>query len=142
MFDAELEKNRVYVLALTRRLKTFGPDVDWELEGQIGKHGGSSSPSWAGGENIAMDHWEFNLLTNVRWNKFFWDRYLETSAAAGLGVSYATEIPEFERLAHCADGSCNSNRLMAYILGELTFALPKYPQWAAVMRIHHRIRYF
>ena len=30
------------------------------------------------------------------------------------------------------------NRLLAYILVELTFALPSAPQWAVVARIHHR----
>lgn len=137
-FKAELEENRVAVIALTYRILTFGRDVDWEVEGQIGRHSGSSTPSWANGQTISMDHWEFNALTSVRWNKFFWDKYLDTSAAAGLGVSYATQIPEFEVLGHCANGECNSNRLMAYILGELAFSLPRYPRWAAVMRIHHR----
>jgi hypothetical protein len=137
VLKAELEDNYVGVLALTYRIATFGPDMDWEVEGQVGKHGGSSTPSWATQE-ISMDHWEFNALSSVRWNKFFWDRYVDTSAAAGLGVSYATEIPEFEVQAHCAEGQCNSNRWMAYILGELAFSLPKYPRWAAVARIHHR----
>ena len=41
-------------------------------------------------------------------------------------------------LAHCAEGECSSNKWMTYILVELAFSLPRYPRWAAVMRIHHR----
>lgn len=124
LFQAELSNNKVYVAALTRRLKTFWKDVDWEVEGQIGKHGGGDA---------SMYHWEFNALTSVRWNYFIWDKYLDTSFATGLGVSYATEEPIFEIEEH---GS--TNKLLAYILVELAFSPPKYPQWAGVMRIHHR----
>ena len=135
MFDAELEQNKVWVLALTRRVATFWRDVDFEVEGQIGKHTGSSYPSWANPPNseVSQDHWEFNLLASTRWNRFFWDKYVDTSFAVGLGVSYATELPEFEVEAHD-----DSNELLAYILVELDFSLPKYPQWALVSRIHHR----
>ena len=143
-FDAELEDNRLYALALTRRLGTFWRDVDWELEGQIAKHAGSSTPSWAGGHEVSQDHWEFNILTSIRWNRFFWDKYLDTSFATGLGFSYESELPEFEFYGQCYQEinpdrpKCSSNRLMAYILVELAFSLPQYPQWAVVSRIHHR----
>ena len=132
IFDAELEQNKVWAIALARRLATFGPDVDFEIEGQIAKHSGSSNPTWSTTE-VSQDHWELNALANVRWNRFFWDRYVDTSAALGLGVSYATKMPGFEVKAHGA-----SNRLMAYILVEVDFSLPEYPQWALVSRIHHR----
>ena len=122
--NAELSDNQVWVIALTRRLITFYKDVDWEVEGQIGKHSGPGPD---------MRHWEFNLLTSVRWNRFFWDKYVDTSFATGLGVSYATEDPTFEITEH---GS--TNQLLAYILVELAFSPPKYPQWAGVVRIHHR----
>jgi hypothetical protein len=122
--QAELSSNKVWVAALTRRMFTFGRDVDFELEGQIAKHGGPGP---------GMRHWEINGLFDVRWNRFYWDKYLDTSAALGLGLSYATETPQFE-----IDEQGASNRLLAYILVELAFSLPKYPQWATVVRIHHR----
>jgi len=124
LFQAELSDNQVWVLALTRRLTTFYKDVDWEVEAQVGKHGGPGP---------GMRHWEINGLTSLRWNRFIWDKYVDTSLAAGLGLSYATEKPEFEIEEHGA-----TNRLLTYILVELTLSPPRYPQWAAVMRIHHR----
>lgn len=143
LFKAELEENRVNVLALTRRLARFEPEVDWEVEGQAAKHSGSFQPSWSP-VPIAQDHWELNALTSLRWNRFYWDRYLDTSFAVGLGFSWASELPEFEFYGHCWDDDapdqprCSTNRLMAYILVELAFSLPSTPRWALVARIHHR----
>jgi len=124
LFNAELSNNKIWVAALTKRVKTFYKDVDWEVEGQIGKHGGGDAH---------MYHWELNALTSLRWNRVIWDKYVDTSFAAGLGVSYATEEPIFEIEEHES-----TNKLLAYILVELTFSPPKYPQWAGVVRIHHR----
>jgi hypothetical protein len=122
IFQAKLTSNKVWVAALTRRLKTFYKDVDWEVEGQVGKHAGPD-----------QHHWEFNALTSLRWNRVIWDKYVDTSFAAGLGVSYATQKPPFEIAEHG-----NTNRLLAYILVEVAMSPPKYPQWAGVLRIHHR----
>jgi hypothetical protein len=122
--QAELSNNKIWVAALTRRILTFYKDVDWEVEGQIGKQGGGDA---------GMHNWEFNALTSLRWNRFIWDKYVDTSLAAGLGLSYATEEPAFEIEEH---GS--TNKLLAYILVELALTPPKYPRWAAVIRIHHR----
>ena len=124
IFKAKLSDNKIWVAALTRRLTTFYKDVDWEVEGQIAKHGGGDAD---------MHHWEFNALTSVRWNRFIWDKYVDTSFATGLGLSYATEKPEFEIREHGA-----TNRLLAYILVELAFSPPSNPKWAGVLRIHHR----
>ena len=124
LFQAELSNNKIWVAALTRRILTFYKDIDWEVEGQIGKQGGGDS---------GMHHWELNALTSLRWNRFIWDKYVDTSLAAGLGLSYATEEPAFEIEEH---GS--TNKLLAYILVELAFTPPKYPRWAGVVRIHHR----
>jgi len=124
LFQAELSDNKVWVAALTRRLTTFYKDVDWEVEGQIGKHGGGDAD---------MHHWEVNALTSLRWNRFVWDKYVDTSLAAGLGLSYATEEPSFEIEEHG-----DTSKLLAYILVELAFSPPSNPRWAGVMRIHHR----
>jgi hypothetical protein len=124
LFQAELSDNKVWVAALTRRLKTFYKDVDWEVEGQIAKHGGPGPD---------MRHWEINALTSLRWNRFVWDKYVDTSFATGLGLSYATEEPTFEIEEHD-----DTSQLLAYIMLELAFSPPKYPQWGGVVRIHHR----
>ena len=124
LFNAELSDNKFYVAALTRRLKTFYKDMDWEVEGQIAKHAGNGS---------GMYYWELNALTSVRWNRFVWDKYVDTSFATGLGLSWASDKPPFEIEEH---GS--TEQLLAYILVELTFSPPKHTQWAGVVRIHHR----
>jgi hypothetical protein len=124
IFNAELSDNKFYVAALTRRIKTFYKDMDWEVEGQVAKHAGNGS---------GMYYWELNALSSVRWNRFVWDKYVDTSAAAGLGLSWASDDPPFEIEEH---GS--TEQLLAYILVELTFSPPKHPEWAGVVRIHHR----
>ena len=124
LFQAKLSDNKIWVAALTRRLTTFYKDVDWEVEGQIGKHGGGDA---------GMHHWEVNALTSLRWNRFIWDKYVDTSFAVGLGLSYAEEKPVFE-----IEEAGATNRLLTYILVELAMSPPRYPQWAGVLRIHHR----
>jgi hypothetical protein len=120
--NAELSDNKIWVAALTYRILTFYKDVDWEVEGQVAKNGGPEQ--W---------NWELNALTSLRWNRVIWDKYVDTSFAAGLGLSWASEIPPVEVENH---GS--SEQLLAYILAEMTLSPPKYPQWAGVLRIHHR----
>ncbi len=119
--DADFTNNKVWVLALSRRVTTFRWDIDLEVEGQLGKHSGVDT------------NWEVNGLADLRWNRFFWDRYLDTSLALGAGLSYASEKPQFEIMQQGA-----TNRLMAYVLFELAFSLPRYPEWALVTRWHHR----
>jgi hypothetical protein len=119
--DADFSNDKIWVLALSRRLARFRWDIDLEAEAQIAR------------QDSLERHWELNGLADLRWNRFFWDRYLDTSAAVGLGLSYASEKPEFEINEQGA-----TNRLMAYVLFELAFSLPEYPKWAVVARWHHR----
>ena len=83
--QAELTENNLIAIALNKRLKRWNSGWDFEVEGQVAKHLGP-----------LQDHWELNGMFNLRWNRFFWDRYLNTSFAVGLGLSYATEEGEFE----------------------------------------------
>jgi len=108
-------------LALTRKVKSVGSHIDLELEGSFAKH------------YEGMDHFELNAAGSARWHTFPWDRWLTTSAAAGMGLSLATAEPEFE-----VDEKGESQKLLGYLLGELTFGLPRFPTWALVARIHHR----
>lgn len=109
------------VLALSRELWRYKNWCAFEAEGQIGKHFGD------------MHHWEFNGLLDIRWLLFPWDKYVDTSFMVGDGLSYATEIPEVE-LAEDED----AQRLLNYLVFELALGLPQYPQWDAVIRLHHR----
>ena len=56
----------------------FEDALSFELEGQIGK--------WFGDQK----NLEFNLPVAIRWSKFPWNRYVDTSFAYGIGPSYAT----------------------------------------------------
>jgi hypothetical protein len=120
-FSAKLEDASFLALALARRFYTFRDMFDLEFEGQVAKH------------FQEQDHWEFNLLGTFRWIKFPWDRYLDTSLAAGAGLSYATEEPPIEIKNHG-----KVNQLSGYLMFEAAFSLPQLPRWDAFARIHHR----
>jgi len=122
VFQAELEDDQVWVAALSRRLLSFNRYIDGEVELQVGKHAGPT-----------QRHWEINGLGILRWKRFPWSNYFGTTAAAGIGLSWASEDPQFEIEAHDT-----TNKWLVYILVELSLYLPQYPQWAAVARIHHR----
>jgi hypothetical protein len=77
--------------------------------------------------------WEFNALPIVlRWKRFPWSERLSTSAAFGLGLSYATELPPVEVLL---EGE--SHQWLVYWVMELT-AGPVNSRWAVSLRLHHR----
>ena len=80
-----------------------------------------------------QDHWEFNVVPIVvRWHKFPWNHRVESSAAFGLGLSYATELPEVE-----VEIEGESQQLLIYWVMELTAGPPRSP-WAVSLRLHHR----
>ena len=120
-FNANWENSYLLAVALSRRFYTFRDLLDFEVEGQIVKHFED------------QDHWEFNGLLVSRWLPLPWDKYIDTSLAMGAGLSYATETPEIE-----AKNRGDTSKLLAYLLFESTFALPDFPQWSVVARIHHR----
>jgi len=108
-------------LGLTRRIYTYRHYFDLELEGQVNKFFGD------------QDNWEFDFLGYFRWLPFPWDRYLDTSFAAGAGLSYATSVPEVE-----VENQGDSAQFLGALSFEFTFALPSIPQWNLVAGIHHR----
>lgn len=77
--------------------------------------------------------YEFDPYFIFRWQNFPWNRYLENSIGLGWGVSYVTRIPTWEQR-----NASNTKRLLNYLMFELTFALPRYPQWQVALRLHHR----
>lgn len=107
-------------LTLSKKLSSWRRYMDIEGEVQAVKH--------VKGQN----HLEFNGLVSLRWLPFFWDKLIDTSTAFGVGLSYATERPPFEK-----DERGNSQVLM-YLQGELELGLPAFPRWKVACRIHHR----
>jgi len=95
--------------------------LTFEAEGQVVKHFGDQT------------HWEFNAVPIVlRWHRFPWSEHVATSAAFGLGLSYATELPPVEVLL---EGE--SHQTLVYWLLEMT-AGPVDARWGVSLRIHHR----
>ena len=122
LFQADFEDSQVWVAAISKDKWRPNRHFVLGLEGQLAKHTGP-----------VQHHWEINGLGTLRWLTFPWNRYIDTSVAAGLGLSYATELPEFE-----VQDNGSSNQWLAYILVELTARLPSVPQWQLVVRVHHR----
>ena len=110
-------------LAITKRMVSYADKIDFELEGQIVKH------------FRGQEHWEFNALGAARWLPFPWDRYLDTSFAFGVGLSFATETPKVEEDRR---GDGQTQEVLTYLMLELELALPDSQHWSCVTRIHHR----
>jgi hypothetical protein len=95
-------------------------DVGLEAEGQVVYNFGDQS------------NWEFNALLATRWYRFPWNETVATTMAFGLGLSYATEVPEVE-----IELEDSSQQLLIYWVWEMTFAPPG-ARWGASLRLHHR----
>jgi hypothetical protein len=92
-----------------------------EAEGQVVRYFGD------------QDHWEINAVPlMLRWHRFPWSHRVDTSAAFGLGVSYATELPPVEV---AIEGE--SAQWLIYWLLEAT-AGPVDSPWSFTLRMHHR----
>ena len=68
----------------------------------------------------------------ARWNRFPWSERFHTSVAFGLGLSYATELPEVE-----VELEGSSHKSLIYWALELT-AGPPTASWEVLLRLHHR----
>jgi len=77
--------------------------------------------------------WEFNAIPLLlRWRRFPWSERFNSSAAFGLGLSYATELPPVEV---ALEGE--SHQWLIYWVMELT-AGPRESPWEISLRLHHR----
>jgi hypothetical protein len=95
--------------------------LTFEAEGQVVRYFGD------------QDHWEFNAVpVTLRWHRFPWSGSVATSAAFGLGVSYATELPPVEV---AIEGG--SAKWLIYWLLEATAGRAGSP-WSFTLRMHHR----
>lgn len=92
-----------------------------ELEANVARHFG------------IQDHFELNApILTARWEDFPWDRYLDTSLAFGLGPSFASTTPEYERIR-----KGESDPMMLFWHMEAAFGLPD-SRWSTIFRLHHR----
>lgn len=114
--------NNLLIVALAREVYRYKHYLSFELEGQIGRHFGDD-----------VSHWEFVGLGLGRWHPFPWDDHVDTSFAFGAGLSYYTEVSRIEE-----EEDEDAQRLLGYLVYELTFGLPRIPRWDLLLRIHHR----
>lgn len=121
-FGTDFVDSWLVAAALSRSYASVLHDsLAFEAEGQIVYHFGE------------QDHWEFNAVPVVaRWRRFPWNRVIATTAAFGLGLSYATEVPEVELALEDT-----SERTLIYWVAEFTGGPPG-SNWAVSLRLHHR----
>lgn len=78
----------------------------------------------------------------TKWPKIFstaefpWNKYIVTTFGCGEGFSYASHSPYADRTV--GEPADNFNKLLNYLMLEVTFALPSHPEWQLVGRLHHR----
>lgn len=127
LVPANVDFENFYLAAVTlaRRIGGIGRKVTFEVEGQVVNH------------FVAQDYWEFNALATGRWEPFFWDKYVDTSLAFGLGPSYTTE----KSLVEIANDGDTSQWLVYWMI-ELAMSLPQHQRTALILRIHHRSNAF
>lgn len=77
--------------------------------------------------------YEINPYLLFRWEHFPWDRFIVNTYGIGWGMSYDSRVSTWEQ-----HDSNNTKRLLDFLAFETTFALPKYPEWQLVLRLHHR----
>jgi hypothetical protein len=109
--------------ALARPYASFLRDdaLRFEAEGQVAYNFGG------------QDHWELNAMPVLaRWSRFPWSEVFHSTLAFGLGLSYATELPEVE-----VELEGSSHQSLIYWAFEFT-AGPRDASWEVLMRLHHR----
>lgn len=121
LFTADFPDSLDFVsLAVARKIGSY-KKTDLEFEGQIARHQG-------------IEHYtEYTAAIFIRWETLPWDDVIDMSFAFAEGFSYTTRIPQFE-----SENNKPAARFLNYLAYEMTFALPKYKNWEAVLRMHHR----
>ncbi len=118
----DFKDSYLWAFSYARRIGGYKDLLSYELEGQVVKH------------FKRQTHWEFNALATIRWEKFYWDKWLDTSLAFGLGPSYATKKPEVE-----IEIEGDTEKLLVYWMLELAMVpFANKPELELISRIHHR----
>lgn len=121
--DFHFEGSEIVALAGSKELvRVWDNKLDFELEAQAVQYVGKQT------------HFEFNPIVFIaRWRSFPWNHIVCTTFAAGEGLSIATSPPKLEKRTHP-----RYNKILNYLMAELTLSLPSMPQWAIIARYHHR----
>lgn len=123
--EPDFGNSGIVAFAISKKLRSFWKErLAFELESQAVQHFGKQK------------HFEFNPIALVaRWTSFPWNNTLPTTLAIGDGISIATRTPKLEVKRR---GKRNAARTLNYLMAEATFSAPALPQWAFVLRYHHR----
>jgi hypothetical protein len=122
LLSAEFDTSyRLLAICLGKQIYQYNENLVFELEGQAVKHLGDQT------------HEEWTGVFIARWLTFPWNHKIRTTFAFGEGLSYATKIPNIERI-HNEEVS----RLLNYLSIEFTFALPQSEYFQLLTRVHHR----
>lgn len=108
--------------SLARTVATIGDYVSIEPEVGVGKRFGDA------------DELEIWGALYLRWLKFPWDEYVDTTIAVSTGLNYATSLSGLEE----ARAGGDSSKLLHYFSPEITLALPDHPNYSLGIRLHHR----
>lgn len=159
VFNPQFSNSHIIAIAGGVKLLKKKEKLRLEVEGQAIRHEGQdkypcdcescsvNGYHWAEGQSYEKSqkigtqrHYEFNLVLVLRWLKFPWNHYLKTELAIGEGISYATKIPPIEQSQHAINHGLthNTSQWLNYLMFELNFALPAYPNTGVFYRIHHR----
>ena len=108
--------------ALSRRVGRIGPH--WIIDVETG----------AGYRFKQVNAPEIWVAGFLRYDGFAWNRFIYTTVANGIGLSYVDRVSDVEKDARAPDGS----KLLLYLAPELTLALPERRESELVFRFHHR----
>jgi hypothetical protein len=123
VWNWEYGKSGIVAGTVSRRFASFGPWMDFEIEGGIGKRFGDQKEGEIWGAIFA------------RWIWFPWNHYLRTTVAVSTGLDWATGISEWER---DRSGNREGSRLLHFLSPEITFADPGRPDLEFLIRLQHR----
>lgn len=126
------EGGEIYTLTASRRLGelrweigdcVFHPQMEMPLTLEIVKEPrGSAFP-------------DYNAAFVMRWIDFPWNRYVETTFAMGVGLSYSSKIYAMDRFTH---ENMDRSHLKIHWPLQWTFGLPAYPQDKLTLFISHQ----
>lgn len=112
--------------ALSRRLIQL--HRNWKIEGEIGA-------GYCFKQVNSPEGW---VALFMRFDGFPWNRWLYTTVAASIGLSYVDEVSDVEKDSAGDRGNPNGSHLLHYFAPEITFADPERRDWEYVIRHHHR----
>lgn len=121
----ELEFDDDFLVAVTasKRFLTLAKHVHLELEIGAAQRFG------------VQNEQEFWIAPYIRYDGFFWNKYLYTSFAINTGLSITTDVSAVEE---ARGGAAGGDRLLHFLSPEITFALPERKDIQATFRLHHR----